>query len=418
MDNETVRSSPSRPPGSPRRILILASTFPAGDDDPVPSFVRDLVVATRRADPGLTFTVLAPHDPRSSTAGLTRRDDYDEYRFQYFWPRRAQVLAGRGGIVPSLQRNRALFLLVPFFVAAEWFAIRRLVRRLRPDLVNAHWLIPQGVVAAAAGLGRTPLVLTIHGGDVFTFDNTVIRAVKRFALRRSARVVVNSGATREKTAGLAPVETAVIPMGVAVEQFAAARSSAHTPLRILFAGRLSEEKGVADLLDAVAILRERGVPVDVRVAGVGPQEAALRARAAALGVDEVVEFLGWVSRSDIAAQYAWADVFAGPSITASSGWVEALGVVLIEAAASGLPVVTTTTGGTRDVVIDGETGYLVAERSPDQLAASLGLLAADPALRQRLGEAGRDHVGENFGWPAIARRYAALFRSVIEGAPD
>jgi glycosyltransferase involved in cell wall biosynthesis len=399
-----------------RRILVVASTFPAGPDDPVPSFVRDLIVETRRVDPSLDFTVLAPHDPRSSTAGLTRHPDYDEYRFQYFWPRRAQVLAGRGGIVPSLRRNRALYALVPFFLLAEGAAIRRLIRRLKPDVLNAHWIIPQGVVAAAArGRRGVPLLLSVHGGDVFTFDAPLARRAKTFAMRRAAGIVVNSSATREKVLALmGSTAPTVVPMGVQLDRFAAVTTrTTHTALRVLFVGRLSEEKGVRDLLDAVVRLRDRGVDVQVRIAGTGPQEKELRGQVSKAGLDDVVEFLGWVAQVDIPDQYRWADVFAGPSVTSSTGWVEALGVVLIEAAATGLPVVATATGGIRDVVIDGKTGIIVDERSPDQLADALQTLAADPALRRRLGTAARTHVENSFAWPQIARSYAEEYRRVM-----
>jgi glycosyltransferase involved in cell wall biosynthesis len=393
---------------------VVASTFPASDDDPVPSFVRDLVVEAKRVDPALEFTVLAPHDPRSSTPGLTRHEHYDEYRFQYFWPRRAQILAGQGGIVPSLQRNRMLYFLVPFFLVAEWISVRRLAHKIRPDVINAHWIIPQGVVVAAARSRlRVPIVLTIHGGDVFTFNNPLARRLKRFALRAASRVIVNSSATKVKAEELlATVEATTVPMGVTVDNFVSEQVAAHRKLRVLFVGRLSEEKGLADLLAALAILRDRGVPVKARVAGTGPQGATLRDSAKALGLKKRVKFLGWVNRADIAKHYSWADVFAGPSITAKTGWVEALGVVFIEAAASGLPVVTTNAGGMRDVVLSDKTGFVVREQSPSELADALTKLAADPDLRQRFGVAGREHVTENFAWPSIARRYSQIYREV------
>jgi glycosyltransferase involved in cell wall biosynthesis len=410
-----TRNSPDRPTaGSARRILVVASTFPASKNDPVPSFVRDLVIAAKKHDPQLEFAVLAPHDPRSSTPGLTRHEHYDGYRFPYFWPRRAQLLAGQGGIVPSLQRNKALYLLVPFFLVAEWFAVKRLVRRFKPDVINAHWIIPQGVVVAFGRSRRIPIVLTIHGGDVFTFNNAITRRLKKFALRASARVIVNSSATKQRAEQLSPgVEAITIPMGVTPESFVSAPAKSHRKLRVLFVGRLSEEKGVSDLIEALAVLRERGVPVRARIAGTGPQGTELRGKAQSLGMKKkTVRFLGWVKRSNIAKHYAWADVFVGPSITAKTGWVEALGVVFIEAAASGLPVVTTDAGGMRDVVLSDTTGFIVPEQSPADIAAALERLAADPQLRLTFGAAGRDHVTDAFGWPSIARRYAELYRGV------
>jgi glycosyltransferase involved in cell wall biosynthesis len=401
--------------GDVRRVLVAASTFPASETDPVPSFVQELVVAAKTHDPSLSFLVIAPHDPRSSMKGLTHHEHYDEYRFSYFWPARLQVLAGQGGITPSLKRNKALYFLVPFFLLAERNAIVRQSKRFNPDIINAHWIIPQGVVVALARKAlRVPIVLTIHGGDVFSFNNPLAKRLKRFALRAAKRVVVNSSATRAKTGEiLASVDVATIPMGVTLASFPGRKDAAKGPLKVLFVGRLSEEKGVQDLLTALGSLRDHGIAFEARIAGSGPQEAELKARAASLDLDSKVSFLGWVNRADVPALYSWADVFVGPSITSSSGWIEALGVVFIEASASGLPVVTTDSGGMRDVVIDGTTGFIVPEQSPPAIAEALEKLAADPALRAKLGAAGLAHVTATFSWDVIAARYVETFRDAV-----
>ncbi|WP_213814362.1 glycosyltransferase [Glaciihabitans sp. dw_435] len=396
-----------------RHVLVVASTFPSSPTDPVPAFVKELVVATRLADPATRISVLAPHDPRSDTQDFTRHEYYDEYRFRYMWPRRWQVLAGQGGIGPSLRRNRFLYLVVPFFLFFEFFAVLRLNRMLRPDVINAHWIIPQGVVCALANLfARRKLVLTVHGGDVFTFNHPFAIWLKRWAMRRSARIVVNSTVTRDKARSIYPDgDYEVIPMGVDLAEFEGRQTTGDAPLRVLFVGRLSEEKGVIDLLDALAILQERGIPFQARIAGTGPQAAELVAMGDATGLGDSAQFLGWVAHDQLADHYHWADVFVGPSIASSTGWIEALGVVFIEASASGLPIVTTDTGGMRDVVLDRETGFIVEEKSPEQIADRLAQLSEDRQLGLRLGAAGVRRVTTNFSWPSIASRYAELFRA-------
>lgn len=391
----------------------MASTFPASDQDPVPTFVRDLVLAVHEVDPGIEFTVVAPFDPRTSTPGLTRHEGYDEYRFRYFWPSRLQILAGEGGIAPSLKKHRWLYLVVPFFLLSERSALIRVARMVKPDVINAHWIIPQGVVAAfARSKARAPMMLTVHGGDVFSFNNRVTTPLKIRAIRAATRIVVNSSATKSKLAELAPdAQTIVVPMGVDLESFSRG-STASDALRVLFVGRLSEEKGVADLITALGDLNTRGVAFEARIVGSGPREEELRAQAAAAGLADRIQFTGWVNRSDIVAQYEWADVFVGPSITADSGWVEALGVVFIEASAASIPVITTDSGGMRDVVLDGKTGLIVPEKSPGAIAGALERLARDPKLRSALGKAGLEHVRQSFSWRGIGLRYAELYRSL------
>jgi glycosyltransferase involved in cell wall biosynthesis len=396
-----------------RHVLVVASTFPNGPSDSVPSFVQDLVVALRAAEPGLRVSVLAPFDPRSGSSTFTRRDQFDEYRFRYFWPRRFQLLAGKGGIVPSLRAHRWLYLLVPFFMIAEFFAMLRIVRKEHIDVINAHWVIPQGLVCSVVGiLTRLPVILTIHGGDVFTFNNALMVRLKRWAFRHSSRIIVNSSATRAGVARIDPLSvTEIIPMGVDPQDFPFHDRPDRTPLRVVFVGRLSEEKGVADLIHALALARSHGVDVVARIAGSGPQDDELRELCRIQGLSRQVEFRGWVARTDLSELYSWADVFVGPSITAATGWVEALGVVFIEASAAGLPVITTDCGGMRDIVVDGETGYLVPEHSSESIARLLGVLAADPGLRHRLGMAGRARVERDFSWGVIATRYAKALRT-------
>ena len=108
------------------RILVLASTFPANDSDPVPAFVRDQIVAMKDVDSELEFSVLAPHDQRSNTKLFTKHTAYNEYRFHYFWPYSLEKLAGRG-IMPALKANPLNYLLIPFLFIGQFFA---------PNIIN------------------------------------------------------------------------------------------------------------------------------------------------------------------------------------------------------------------------------------------------------------------------------------------
>lgn len=380
----------------------------------MPAFVKELVIATRLADPGTRFSVLAPHDHRARTRDFTRHEHYDEYRFRYAWPSRLQTLAGEGGIGPSLKNNRALLALVPFFLLGEAVALLRLTRLLRPDVINAHWIIPQGVVAAITRLfARRPLVLTIHGGDVFTFNAAPARSLKRWAMRSADRILVNSSVTQTTAQELYPGGSySVIPMGVDLASFEGRDSAGHPELRVLFVGRLSEEKGVADLIAALEILQHSGIEFEARIAGTGPQADELADLVHDAGLESSVTFLGWVAHATVAEHYRWADVFVGPSIASDTGWVEALGVVFIEASAAGLPVITTNTGGMRDVIVHERTGYIVPEKTPQAIAEKLVRLAGDRELASRLGAAGVEHVAASFSWPTIAARYAQVFRSL------
>nr|WP_241732343.1 glycosyltransferase family 4 protein [Galbitalea soli] len=198
-------------------------------------------------------------------------------------------------------------------------------------------------------------------------------------------------------------------MGVDVERFDVGERPPLDALRVLFVGRLVEEKGPLDVVEAIILLHRRGVPIEARFVGSGPQREEIERRVRAAGIGDAVRVLGWVSSDDVVEQYRWATAFVGPSVQTASGWVEALGVVFIEASAARLPVITTRAGGTTDIVRDRETGLIVDEGSPAEIADRLAELLARPEFAMRLGEAARAHVRANFAWPPIAHRYAQLF---------
>ncbi len=376
-------------------MLILASTYPRWTGDSVPAFVAQY--AARLVAEGIRVTVLAPHHE-----GAARGETVDGVRirrFRYWWPASGQDIAyGRYG------RARLGALKGAVYTAAQILACVRLARG--HDVVNAHWLVPQGFAAAVAtAVARRPLVVTVHGGDVFTLTGRFATSLKRWTLGRAAEVVVNSSATRRVCEGIRPRSYRVIPMGVP-DRFETTRGSGpDTGLRLLFVGRLADGKGVLDAIDALALARADGVTAELTIAGDGPERDAVRARAAERGVADLVTLSGWVSPGSLPQLYARADVLLAPSTTTASGWREAFGLVLVEAALAGIPAIGTRSGGIPDVVVDRETGLLVDEHSPQQIADAVGRLSGDAAMRSRMGAAARTRAGERFTWNAVMPRH-------------
>ena len=178
------------------------------------------------------------------------------------------------------------------------------------------------------------------------------------------------------------------------------------PLRVLSVGRLVPEKGAPVLLDAVARLRDQGIAVHLRIAGGGELESYLRQQVAELGLAGSVELTGPVSQEAVRELYQWADAFCLPSFQ------EGLPVVLMEAMATGLPVVTTAIAGIPELVIADRTGVLVPAGRTDLVAEGLARLAADPAERERLGRAARDLVVAEFSSAVNAPRQQQFLASI------
>ncbi len=172
------------------------------------------------------------------------------------------------------------------------------------------------------------------------------------------------------------------------------------PVRLIFVGRLAPVKGVRVLLEAVSQARAAGTELRLTVIGDGPDRAALEAMASPLG--DMVRFTGYQSQDEVAAHLTQSDIFVLAS------FAEGVPVVLMEAMASRLPVVATRIAGIPELVTDGENGLIVAPGDAAALARAIGRLAADPALRRRMGRVGRETVIQDFALRVEAARLARL----------
>jgi phosphatidylinositol alpha-1,6-mannosyltransferase len=184
-----------------------------------------------------------------------------------------------------------------------------------------------------------------------------------------------------------------------------------TPERrvVVCVSRLVPRKGQDTLLRAWPEVRRRVPEAALLLVGGGPYRSRLEGLAGELGVRESVAFTGSVAWPDLPEYFAAGDVFAMPCRTRRGGLdVEGLGIVYLEASASGLPVVAGDSGGAPDAVLDGRTGYVVPGRSPSAVADRLATLLLDPALAERMGKSGRQWIEERWRWDAVIARLRAL----------
>ncbi len=380
-------------------MTVLASTYPRWQGDSVPAFVHSYAVHLHEL--GWDVRVLAPH--HAGAARSERIDGIEVERFRYWWPATGENIAYgqyRGGALGPIKGAA--------YTLAQVFSTLRLARR--SDVVNAHWLIPQGFASAVAcAIARKPLVVTVHGSDVFTLTGRFSSALKRWTLGRARTVVVNSSATLAACEALRSRSYELLPMGSLLTP-APTRQDAvpDVPLALVFVGRLADGKGVDDAIRGVALARDRGVDCSLRVVGDGPLRASWEELAHDSGLAGHVVFEGWVDPSAVPAALAAADALIAPSVRAASGAQEAFGLVFVEAALAGLPAIGTRCGGIPDVVVDGETGLLVDERAPEQIADAIAELARDPGRTRRLGLAARARAEQEFTWDALAPRHAAV----------
>lgn len=277
-------------------------------------------------------------------------------------------------------------------------------------LRDALFLVP----ALAAGV---PVVLHLHGGRYDEFVRTAprpVRGLARSIFRRATRIIVLGETLRGMLSGLADDgQISVVPNGVADVHAARGERSGGGRMRVIFVGNLIPSKGYGELLDAVQTLLDEGIDVDITFAG-GVADAAVHERVLAgmrYGQDRI-RFKGSVDADVRAELLAASDVLVLPSYYGN----EAHPLVLLEAMAAGLPVVSTRHAAIPEIVVDGVTGLLIEPRDRGGLEAALRRLAQRPAERLAMGRAARRRYEERFTLSRWAERMTAVFESVLPAA--
>lgn len=312
-------------------------------------------------------------------------------------PRHRVVLQWRGPI------GKALTLL-------RFFAVAAMELRKQPTMVQAMtWRAALPTLIAGR---KRPVVLFCHGAELIrTKGGPAAARLRRTMLRRATAVVANS----EYTAGLVREvgdrnATLTHPPLRSLPENVAPRPGHTGPVRILSVGRLVANKGHARLINAVGELRKRGADVSLTIAGPGPDHEALIGLIARLELFDAVRLAGGVTDAELAELYRGADVFALLSVPVP-GEVEGWGIVFLEAAGYGLPVVAGRSGGAAEAVEDRVTGVVVS--SDAEAVDALAAFVADPARRQAFGERGRARV-KRYLLPAFSDQLAEVYRAAAD----
>lgn len=316
--------------------------------------------------------------------------------------------------IPGLRRRQdrsnALEQIV-FILSASFWSLSR-VPHFKPHATLAFFGVPSGVVAwLIQKLYRIPYVISLRGGDVpgfrpydFHLYHTLVSPLLRLVWKNAVAVVANSdGLRRLAHAFDAHLDIPIIPNGVDLKSYKIPDRDWSYPY-LLSASRLVHQKGLDLAMRALGGLKE--FPWEWRIAGDGPQRAGLQSLAKQLGIEDRVFFLGWQSREELLACYQQANIFLFPSRH------EGMPNAMLEAMASGLPVIASCIAGNEDLVVSGETGYLVPSEDVESLQVALKKLLMDPTLREQLGRASRQHVEANYNWESTAQQYVFLLEKV------
>lgn len=426
------------------KVLVIGSVYPRFHEDAEVPWLRTSIAHLKKA--GLQVQVLAP-----AYKGLKSHeiDGVPVNRFRYA-PANLEMLTHEEGAPSKMASKPWLQLLAIPYIISGFFKCLVICRKWRPDIIHAHWPFPHAYIAlGAAKLFKIPLVLNFHGAELLLIRKKKwVKPLLKFAIGQAQAVFANSSFTAGKIKAIRNVDVEWSPYGTTLDERRKTKderreaveggslplvgttlpttpSSGGHPhnapephaingkFKILFVGRHIERKGICYLIEAAKYLpRDQ---FEIRIVGVGDLTEELKKQAASMPPESAeIIFTGKLSPEELANEYKTANVFTLPAIVDSKGDTEGLGVVLIEAMELGLPVVASNVGGIPDVVVDGVSGILVPEKSPEALASAFKKLSSDAGLVRDLLAGAQKRIEECFTWDGIIERQVQAYEKCLK----
>jgi len=377
----------------PLKIAVLGSTYPRSNDDPGVPWQRETV--NRCAAAGHNVTVLAPSWKALKNHEI---DGIPVLRWRY---------------APNKQGSPLFKIFALTYILFGAIAVYRWTAKYKFDVIHCHWPFPHGFMTLLPQkiLG-TRIVMTCHGAELALGRKSGgIRKALAWLLGTGDALCSNSSHTANEIKKLINAPVNILPYGATVTAAGAGEESvtlADPPL-LLNCGRLIQRKGLHFLLQALPKILEKQ-PVQVVITGEGDCKEEWMKMTTELGLDDHVEWAGFVSSERLAELYNTCTAYVHPAIFDDRGDTEGLGVVLIEALRHRKPVVACGVGGIVDVIKDDKTGLLVPEKDADALADAILRVLNDKALAQRLANDGFDYCQEVFDWDRIVNATVEVYK--------
>lgn len=405
------------------KICLLTSTYPRFPDDGAGRFIHSIAAALVRL--GHEVHVIAPYHP----AAISRLESVRVHYFRYIVYDRWAIMGYGQAMYNDQVLYKTAYLLAPLFFLSAFRKLVMLHIRYKFDILHAHWVIPNAPMAALLSyVSKIPLIITLHGSDIFLArKHAILGAIARICFRQASAITACSPQLYEGALALGanPERVHLVLWGADPQFFDPQAFSSRAELRaqlglpsnvpiLLTLGRLVKKKGIEYLVQALQLLRKHVPDVMVLVGGDGPERPRLEQLAIRLGVRESLRFLGTVSWRDVPRYLHASDVFVVPSVEDESGNLDGLPTTILEAMAAAKPVVASAVGGIPLVIENDRTGVLVPQRDPQALADALRKLLLDETLRTRLGAEARKRVQVELNWDQVAHIFTGLYLKSLQ----
>ena len=344
--------------------------------------------------------------------------------YRYFFPRQLQLLGYSNTLVNDCELKRYVYLLAPFMFLSAIFHLLRLHRKHCFDVIHAHWLLPNGFIGAVVSkLCKIPLVITLHGSDIFVSKlNPVFKAITKWTLKHTAMVTSVTPTFLPELAalGVSEEKRCLIPNGVDPEVFPPPSPKQLEELqnkllipegqRVVFAlGRIVLKKGFDTLIQALLYVKEKCPQTTVIIGGDGSDLVRLKALAEEQGVSDIIRFTGTINRLEVPIYFYLCDLFVLPAVVDPKGNMDGCPIVILEAMACGKPVVASAISGIPIIVQNGKTGFLVEEKNPEVLASAIVSLLENPAKREQFGKAAQQRIQHELTWSKTTEQFIDIY---------
>ena len=404
------------------KICVLTHTFPRNKNDVAAAFMDGFCKSL--VENGNKVVLVTPFDEKFDRSG----DPYRIITYKYIWPSKLHLLGYSRTMEGDINLKKRSFFLLPFLLFFGFFTLLKTVNEEKVDLINVHWIIPNGLMALIVSkVTRVPFVVTLPGTDTYlAYRYKLFGWFARLIAQHSSGIISNSSwhLTRILQLGVTGKKTAVISYPTDVSAYRPLTSGVDSLRRyygftkdnliVLAVGRLVYKKGFDYLIRAMQYIRKKYPHVRLVIGGEGDLRKIWENLAERLDVADVVLFIGTIKRDEIISYYNLADIMVAPSIVDKYGNVDGGPVTAFESMACGKPQIVTNVLGVADVMKDGVNGFIVRQKDTRALANALERLITSTDLRKKMGEANKRLVQTYLSTKSIGEQYTAFFKQALK----
>lgn len=403
-------------------ICILTHTFPKFKKDTTAAFMKPFVEGLQEA--GNNVFLLTPYIKNFKNTDKK----YKVIKYKYIWPDKWHKLGYSRAMKADVDLKLVNFLLLPLMLLFGSISLIRTIKKYKIDVVNVHWIIPNGLMAyLASKITKVPYVITIPGTDAYlVYKNKIFARIAKVIANSSSGIISNSPFLLKRITDLGiknkPTEIISYPVDVnhlrisnsGVVSLRSKLNIANTDLIIMAVGRLVYKKGFEYLIKAMPKVIKKYPHTKLIIGGDGDLKQDLIRMTKELKIENNILFAGNIERNEILAFYNLADIFIAPSIVDKEGNADGGPVVSYESMACGKPQIATDILGVSSIIKNGVNGYVVRQKKFVEISNVINKLLESGEIRKRMGIKNRQLILKSLNTKSIGLKYTDFLNNIIK----